>query len=348
MSLTVARSTSEPPGWQALVQAHGSFYHDARWITGLARCFAYRTHWITAAEGDHLVGGLALAEVPKLTGGRRLVSYPFSFIAGPMAAHDGAARAVAEASRDLLRERSAKRIEIKALGPGGEVPDGFTRSTRYSTYRISPEGGEQAVWKRLEKTSVQQRIRKGEKAGVQVVMGSSEADWLAMAQLEERVQQGHGVPAPPRRLFTQLLRDLQAQGLVDLYLAKVPGGRIAAGFVMYKGPRDWIYAFSASDPEFVKEYRPTHVLLWAGLRNAVAANVVLDLGRTAPEQASLAEFKSRWGSTMVPLAYDYFPTAGGLTTARRDTGTLALAAKVWSRLPAPIARLGSGLYRYLG
>jgi hypothetical protein len=348
MSRTITRGTDAPAGWQALARDHGSFYHDARWIRGIARCFGYRTHWITATEGDRLVGGLALAEVPKLTGGRRLVSYPFSFIAGPMAADDAAARAVTEAARELRRERGASRVEIKALGPGGIVPDEFTRSTRYSTYRISPEGGEQAVWKRLDRTSVQQRIRKGEKAGVQVVMGSSEADWLAMAQLEERVQQGHGVPAPPRRLFTGLLRELQGEGLVDLYLAKVPDGRIAAGFVMYKGPRDWIYAFSASDPAFVKEYRPTHVLLWAGLRNAVAANVILDLGRTAPEQASLAEFKSRWGSTVVPLAYDYFPTAGGLTAARRDTGTLALAAKVWSRLPPAIARLGSGLYRYLG
>ncbi|HWA15080.1 MAG TPA: GNAT family N-acetyltransferase [Gemmatimonadales bacterium] len=348
MSLTVSRSTSEPEGWQALAQRHGNFYHDARWIRGIARCFDYRTHWITAAEGDQLVGGLALAEVPKLTGGRRLVSYPFSFIAGPMAAHDAAAKAVAEAARDIMRERNATRVEIKTLGPGGAVPDGFTRSTRYSTYRISPEGGEPAVWKRLDRTSVQQRIRKGEKAGVQVVMGTTEADWLAMAQLEERVQQGHGVPAPPRRLFTGLLRELQGRGLVDLYLARVPDGRIAAGFVMYKGPRDWIYAFSASDPVFVKEYRPTHVLLWAGLKGAVAANVILDLGRTAPEQASLAEFKSRWGSTVETLVYDYFPTAGGLTTARRDTGTLALAAKVWSRLPASVARLGSGLYRYLG
>jgi hypothetical protein len=84
------------------------------------------------------------------------------------------------------------------------------------------------------------------------------------------------------------------------------------------------------------------------LRAAVAANVVLDLGRTAPEQASLAEFKLRWGSTTVPLVYDYFPTAGGLNQARRDTGALALAAKVWSRLPRPVARMGSALFRYLG
>jgi GNAT acetyltransferase-like protein len=345
---TLQIAPEAPSGWQEFARTHGNFYHDARWITGLARCLSYRTHWITAVGAEGLAGGLALAEVPTLTGGRRLVSYPFSFIAGPIAVDQTAAEAVLERARLLLGERHARRLEVKSLGPGFAAAPGFERSERYTTYRISPEGGEQAVWKRLDRTSVQQRIRKGEKAGVQVVMGSTEADWLAMAQLEEAVQQGHGVPAPPRRLFTGLLRQLQQQGLVDLYLGRIPDGRVAAGFVMYKGPRDWIYAFSASDPELTREYRATHVLLWAGLRAAVAADVVLDLGRTAPEQASLAEFKLRWGSTTVPLVYDYFPSAGGLNQVRRDTGALALASKVWSRLPRPVARMGSALFRYLG
>jgi len=340
--------TEEPAGWQALARARGTFYHDARWIAGLAACLRYRAHWITATGPDGLAGAMAVAEVPTLTGGRRLVSYPFSFIAGPMATSADAAMAVLDAARGLVSERGARRLEVKALGPGFEAAPGFQRSRRYTTYRISPEGGEQAVWKRLDRTSVQQRIRKGEKAGVQVVMGESEADWLAMAELEEGVQQGHGVPAPPRRLFTQLLRGLQRDGLVDLYLGRIPDGRVAACFVMYKGPTDWIYAFSASVPELVRDYRATHVLLWTGLRRAVAANVILDLGRAAPEQTSLAEFKLRWGATTVPLVYDYFPSAGGLNQARRDQGPLALASKIWSRLPRPVARLGSGLFRYLG
>src|SRR4029077_5559165 len=188
----------------------------------------------------------------------------------------------------------------------------------------------------------------GQKAGVEVVDGRSAEDWLAMAQLEEKVQQGHGVPAPPRALFLDVCRGLQEAGLADLYLARVPGGRIAAGFVMFKGPREWIYAFSASDPSLVRDFRPTHVLLWAGLQRAVAAGGVLDLGRNAPEPASLSEFKERWGARGEPLAYDYWPDAGGLLNARRDRGALAVAARVWAALPAPIARLGSALYRYLG
>ncbi|HYK09373.1 MAG TPA: GNAT family N-acetyltransferase [Gemmatimonadales bacterium] len=347
--MNVVRHSDIPLGWDTLAWELGTFYHHPAWITGVARCLRYRVHWLTVHDGDRLAGGLVLAEVPGLLGGIRLVSFPFSFIAGPMATRAEVATALLGEAEALGRERQAKRVEVKQFGPTAAAPArGWVRTDRYRTYRILPEGGEAAVWKRLHVTSTQQRIRKGQKAGVQVVDGRSPEDWLAMARLEERIQQGHGVPAPPRALFLDVCRTLQNAGLADLYLAKVPDGRVAAGFVMFKGPREWIYAFSASDPGLVKEYRPTHVLLWAGLQRAVAAGVVLDLGRTSPEQGSLAEFKERWGARADTLAYDYWPDAGGLLNARRDRGALAAAAKVWAALPAPVARLGSALYRYLG
>jgi Acetyltransferase (GNAT) domain len=345
----ISRHPEAPADWNTLVREWGgTFYHDARWITALARCFRYRVHWLTAGDGGTAVGALALAEVPSLLGPKRLVSFPFSFIAGPMASSAEIAHALIAEARAIAVERAIRRVEVKQLGTPWPPAPGFERSMRYTTYRVPTAGGEQAVWKRLHVTSTQQRIRKGQKAGVTVVDGRSADEWLAMALLEERTQQGHGVPAPPRRFFLEVCRGLQEAGLVDLLLARIPNGRIAAGFVLFKGPREWIYALSASDPALVRDYRPTHVLLWAGLQRAAAAGVVFDLGRSAPEQTSLAEFKLRWGAEAVPLAYDYWPDASGLTMARRDRGVLALGARLWSALPAPVARLGSTLYRYLG
>jgi hypothetical protein len=73
-----------------------------------------------------------------------------------------------------------------------------------------------------------------------------------------------------------------------------------------------------------------------------------DLGRAAPEQAGLVEFKVRWGGQPVPLAYDYWPRVAGLHAARRDRGLLAVAPRLWSLLPPAVARWGSRFYRYLG
>jgi hypothetical protein len=168
-----------------------------------------------------------------------------------------------------------------------------------------------------------------------------------MARLQERSARTHGVPPPPRRFFITACRSLQERGLADLWLARLRDGRLAAGAVIWKGAREWIYGFGAADPRTL-EFRPNHVMLWTVLRQARAAGVEFDLGRAAPEQAGLVEFKRRWGGRPVPLTYDYWPDARGLNAARRDRGPLALAARAWSLLPVPVTRLGAGLYRYLG
>jgi hypothetical protein len=121
----------------------------------------------------------------------------------------------------------------------------------------------------------------------------------------------------------------------------------AAAITVWKGPRAWIYGFGASDPAQL-EHRPNHALIWAAIRDAIGAGCRFDLGRVAPEQEGLLEFKRRWGGQAIPLAYDYWPEPGGLNQAARDRGIMATAATVWTRLPARVARLGAGLYRYLG
>ncbi|MFL5491372.1 MAG: GNAT family N-acetyltransferase, partial [Gemmatimonadales bacterium] len=224
---------------------------------------------------------------------------------------------------------------------------GFHRTSHYSTYEISIEGGEAGVWSRLHPGSTQRSIRKGQKAGLDIRRGETRDDWVIMAQLEERTAHSHGLPAPPRRFFTEGARRLQEAGLAAVYLALTSTGAAAAGITVWKGPRSWIYGFGASNPEYL-EQRPNHVLIWSAIQDAIAAGCGFDLGRVAREQDGLLEFKRRWGGQALPLAYDYWPEPGGLNVAPRDRGTMATAASVWSRLPASVARLGAGLYRYLG
>jgi hypothetical protein len=291
---------------------------------------------------------MTLGEVPTLLGRRRLVSFPFSFVAGPMAGDQATDTALAQAAQSLAAARGIARVEIRRPATARPCPPGFVRSARYTTYRISTRDGVEAVWRRLHDTSTRQRIRKGERAGTTAAITDSEADWMAFIRMVEDTQRGHGVPPPPRRFFLESCRKLQQEGLIDLWVARIPAGAVAAAFLVLKGPREWVYGFSAADPRYVREFRATHVLLWAAIRRATEAGVVFDLGRTVAEQASLAEFKQRWGADPSTLAYDYWPGAAGLHEARRDRGALAWAARLWSRLPAPVARAGSVFYRYLG
>jgi hypothetical protein len=344
-AIEVARGA--PLGWAALAADLGTFYHQPAWIDGIAGCYRYPVHYISCRDGSGLLGGVALAEVPSLWGRRRLVSYPFSYAAGPLSRDPAITAQLTTATQDLARTIGSTRVELKQVAGTTAPPPGFERHTHYATYRVDTRGGEREMWGRLHAGSTQRSIKKGLKAGMTVAVGESPDDWRAMAVLEERTAHRHGLPAPPRRFFVEVCRDLQQRGLATLLLARLPTGIIAAGIVIWKGYHAWIYSFGASDPALLA-YRPNHVLLWQALRDAADAGVSFDLGRAAPEQQGLVEFKTRWGGVAVPLDYDYWPAVGGLNVARRDRGVLAVAATVWSRLPTFVVRRASGLYRYLG
>ncbi len=346
LPLTLTRTDEAPPDWGAFAEAHGTFYHRPEWTRCLAEVYRFPIEYYSARAGAELRGILAVAEIPALLGPRRLVSLPFSYAAGPLALDSAAAAELGEAVRERARERGISRVEIKSRGEHPPAP-GYQRVCRYSTYEIPVDGGESLVWSRLHAGSTQRSIKKGRKAGVQVRRGESPNDWRDMAEMEERTAHGHGLPSPPRRFFVEGCRELQRAGLADLYLAFTSAGARAAAITVWKGPRSWIYAFGASDPVHL-EHRPNHVLLWAAIQDAIVAGRSFDMGRAAPEQESLVEFKRRWGGQALPLAYDYWPGPAGLNLAPRDRGSMRAVGAIWSRLPAGVARLGSGLYRYLG
>lgn len=348
MSLSIVQSAEPPDSWSRLAIERGLFYHQPAWMRTVGESFRFPLVCLTALDGGAVAGQLALAQVPGLLGPRRLVSLPFSYAAGPLAVSDEAIAALMAAAKELAGSRRFRRLEIKRRGAAGEPSSGFVRHQHYSTYLLPIDSGEKAVWAKLHQSSTQRGIRKAEKEGVTVTRGGKEA-WIAMAHLEEDTARRHGLPAPPRSFFQDACSRLQDQGLAEVYLARAGNQEEpAAGIVIWKGPREWIYAFGASRPDALAA-RPNHLLLWTAIQDAMKAGMTgFDFGRAAPEQEGLVEFKQRWGGQPIPLAYDYWPSAGGLNVADRSRGVLALAARVWSALPGPITRMGSFLYRYLG
>lgn len=343
----IDHSDLPPSDWREFAATRGLFYHDPRWLLMLREQFGYPLHCLTARRDGEVAGLLAVAEVPGLFGPRRWVSLPFSYAAGPCSDDPEIAIALMTEMQQHAVQAGIRRLEIKH-GPDNQSPaaPGFERVTRYAAYVLPTDGTEADLMARLS-TSARRGVRKAEREGVTVVGGSTTEHWLVMAGLQERTARGHGIPAPPRRFFSEGCRMLQGEGLTDLLLACDADGRPVAGIVLYKGTGRWIYAFGASLPE-ADAGRPTHALLWEAARRAQRAGALLDLGRAAPEQTGLVEFKRRWGGVPCPLAYDVWPAAGGLHLARRDRGAARLVSTLWSRLPLAVTRRAAPLFRYLG
>lgn len=346
-SWSVAAQPEAPSDWTAFAREHGSFYHEPAWAHALHSAFGFAPTFLTVRDdGGRLRGVLPVAEVRSLLLRRRLVSLPFSYAAGPVADTPDADAALCAAARSLAADRRITRLELKRSTAVAPPAPGFVRAGRYSTYLVDTTAGEDGVWGRLHASSTRRGIRKAEREGVTVERPTDAGGWRVMADLQEASSHGHGLPAPPAAFFTATCRSMQGDGLTDLYVARSASGEAIGAIVLWKGARSWIYAFGASRPEAL-DLRPTHALLWRAIRDAVAAGVGFDLGRAAPEQEGLVQFKERWGGVATPLAYDYWPTASGLNVAPRDRGAVAWANRAWASLPAGVAARASFLYRYL-
>ena len=164
--MEIAAHREPPPGWERLARERGTFYHDHRWVMGLARSFRFEPLFLAATESGSLVAGLPLLRVPALLGPTRLVSLPFSYAAGPVAHSDDAARALLEESTRFAGERGVKRVEVKQANPSWGAASGFVRNVHYHAYRLDTSGSESDIFKRLHKSSTQRGIRKAEKSGV--------------------------------------------------------------------------------------------------------------------------------------------------------------------------------------
>jgi hypothetical protein len=343
--LVIERSSVPPRGWDDFARARGIFYHASEWVTLLAKCFRFHPTFTVAREGEAIAGILPLLTTRSLLGTRRLVSLPFSYAAGPIARAPEIATALVDDSRALAASLGIRHVEIKQTGERAAPVTGFQRSTHYARYVLDTSGGHDAVWARLHPNHVRRGIKKALKS-LSVDRAADADGWHTMAELQQETSRRHGLPAPPDSFFVDGCRRLQELGLASLLVARRTDGRAVGAIVVWRGPREWIYAFGASRPEDW-ELRPNHLLLWTAIQDAMAAGVAFDFGRAAPEQRGLVDFKMHRGGVAEPLAYDFWPAASGLNTLPRDRGLLAAAAKTWSHLPLAVTRRASLLYRYL-
>jgi hypothetical protein len=75
----------------------------------------------------------------------------------------------------------------------------------------------------------------------------------------------------------------------------------------------------------------------------------LDLGRADVRNAGLMRFKGELGATASPLPSSFYPRAHQGVSSEVLSGNCAVLAKVWSRLPLSVTRLGGAMiYRFLG
>lgn len=337
------------PRWADFVATHPAAtpFHHPDWTRLVAGCYGFRAFAVAVSDASGVIrAGLPVVEVRHLRGGPRWVSLPYTDYCAPLISPGTQEEAQEEqlvaALRQSSRAAGVRRVEIRAPIAGGSTAG--PRALRH-VLALGPDPA--AVYAGFHRSQVQRNIRRAEREGLTVRLGSSPHDLVDIFyQLHLRTRRRQGVPVQPRRFFRLLWDNAIATGLGSVLIAEAAGQPIAAA-VFLTWNETVIYKFGASD-EGSWSLRPNHLLIWHAIRAACEQGCRwFDFGRTDIGNEGLRNFKLSWGAVEEPLFYGV--VSGAPESAPPGEGMA-------SRVLGPVIRhgplllcraVGETLYRYV-
>ena len=335
MGVRVERFAGRGEEWDAFADAHPSSTHAHRhaWADVVRSVYRHDCPFLCArGPRGELRGILPLVDVRGALLGRSFVSLPYLSHGGPLGEPEAvralvahAARRATEAGADLLELRTAVPLEV-----------GLETADEKVTCILPLDGGADAVWGRL-RGKVRSQVRRPEKEGAEMRFGAGELD--AFFAVFARTMRDLGTPTHPRAFFRAVARGMGRDAWIGcVYLRGRPA---AAGFALRHGATVELVWAGAVREESASA--PNMLLYWSFLRRAAEEGAaVFDFGRCTPGGGT-HRFKRQWGTTDVPLPW-LRARRRPASFAPHEGGAMALASRMWRRLPLPLATwLGPGL-----
>jgi len=342
--------SAAPDGPSVEQLASQTIYYRQAWLDLITKVYDCA---IIPLSTTHTRGGvtgvLPVCVLDSPLRGRRLVALPFSDQC-PLVANDSASaedlinQAIALAQREHARYLELRTGAHPLLSNHADLVE----SNLYVRWLMQLQPEPDVVWHRLRKP-VQHQVEKARKLAVRVRMAQSREDLEQYYRLHLQTRtRKHGMPTQPRGFFKGLWEAFAADGSMQILLAQYENS-VIAGMVLLAAGTTVRYAYGASDPHYL-QLAPNNLLMWEAIHWACLNGYqVLDLGRTARDNEGLMEFKRRWGATLEPLPYYYYPRVAGLASTAERSWRYRSVTACWKRLPLPVAEfLGGHLYKHLG
>ena len=327
-----------PPGWNEYVTGHpgASAYHIATWSVAVSRLFALPAYFLTARnEADRITGVLPLIRQKSWLFGDRLVSLPYFNYGGALADDAATHRGLLEHAAALGRELGVTDIEVRETQPPPVTwPQRRDKATLLLDLPATVDDLNRQLGAKL-RSQVKRALREQPTA----TFGSSELldDFY---RVFAEVMRDLGTPVYPRRFFEVLLQELAAE--CTIVVLRLDNRPVSAAFLVRHPDRleiPWAATLAA-----VKSRSINMALYWEVLRHAVEKGfATFDFGRSTVDSGPY-RFKLQWGARPVPLHWAYWRPDEHTQPDASESGegrARALATRIWSRLPTPVAnRLG--------
>ena len=339
----------EDPRWAEFVQRQpeASVFQTVPWLRLLRETYGYTPRVYTrSAPGRELTSGIVACEINSWLTGKRLVSLPFSDHCEPLCEREEDLRVLIEYISAQSRKNNWKYVELRPaetdLGSVGDAAQLGT-SAKYAFHRMDlrPELGE--VFRTLDKDSLQRRITRAGKAGLEEKRGRSPELVRDFYEMFVKTRSRQRVPPIPMKWFRNLVELLGEA--VEIRGAYVEGQAIAA-IVTLRFREKLYYKYGCSDAQFNK-YGATPWLLWrAAVDGKQAGATVYDLGRTQDDGSGLLKFKNHW---VQPSEITYWRYPRVAAQSEQADWKSKMAKRVFPYVPDRVLTMvGELLYRHMG
>ena len=335
--------------WSAYVDRHpeGTFFHTLIWRDAVTEAFGHESLYLTAWRDGRLVWVFPLVVVSSHLAGTILVSIPYAVYGGTLADDAEVHQALLARAQHLARRRHANWVDIRSrTAQWADLPV----LERYVTFRKELPDNPADVLANLPRKARAAARQAREKFGLTVSFDDADLGtvWSLYSQNMRRVAS----PNYPPSFFRRLVEGSQRMGagaatdrpghLVQVirYQDQPIAGLLS---FVYRGT---LMPYFAGCDERYEKYHPNNFMYLTAMEQGVELGCrEFDFGRTRLDNSGPYNFKRFQGFEPTPLQYQYYVPAGGRTPdLHPGNPRLALARRVWPRLPLAVTRpLGAWL-----
>lgn len=333
------------PGWPDLLAAHPSatVYHTAAWkaviegsFRGLEPCYLAR-----AEPGNPLamlVPGFVSRHAFREAS---FVSLPLTGYCDPLSDSSEPLRQGFEVLTARQQRGSFAVAQLRCLTRQPEATEaGFSEHIGYVTHVVDVSRSPAELRRSFHNTSVQQRIRKAEEAGLGFEVANTGESLDVFYNLHSVSRRHRGLPPLPYRFFERMCRLLLPLDLMSFLLVRHEGRYISA-MVLLKFGKYAHSEYTGTDPRFLS-VNPNQFINWKAIEYANQEGYrYYDFGRSALANAGLVEFKDRWASQKIPLYYYFYPPLPEDALRRREMRKAGILGAACRRAPIRLLRAAS-------
>ncbi|GEM_PF-1585903 len=310
-----------------------SVYHGEQWHNFLKDAFGWSVQALFSRDAQGQLE-LFLPYVSKrgISGKRKASSLPLSHHVPLLA------KGNVNVDSEKILSLCGSSLEIKGEMQSGSKAIKSVTTNDLAILDLSSFQDESQLLKAMHKSSIQRKISKAKREGVEVSEESDDAAFEVFYDMEVETRIRQGSPIYPARFFTRLKKAFASGDNVKLFMARVDG-KPAAGiiFLFHQDTAIYAYGGSYSNPDWFK-LGVNQAAMWEAVRYSFANGYkTLDFGTSPRSQPTLLDYKLKWGAEKVPLATSFvLPEGVEPPVINRDGLAAKLISNGIKKMPKPL------------